>query len=156
MRIEELVSDWELEEIRQELVHGDAPDVVAFRHGIPRLSVIDYDIEVANRWSDAEEAFVRDNYPNHGKEWDGWRIVGKTYEAIERHAVRRGIRKRHVRWTREEDDAIRRHYPEKGARWDGWKALLPFRAESSDVIARRASSMGVRYEREERQDRNVD
>ena len=140
-----MVTDWELHQIARELSAGDPPDVVAYRHGVPRFAVIDYDIEVVNPWTEAEDAFVRDNYPRHGRDWDGWELIGKSYEAVERHAVRRGIRKRYMRWTEEEDELIRRYYPSHGASWDGWPTLMWWREHVSKKLQSRASAIGVRY-----------
>lgn len=98
MRISELVSDWELDEIRQELREGYAPDVVAFRHGIP--------VEVMPRgkcdkgvqhhaprraWNDVETAFVRDNYRQHDRNWKGWSFLGRTWPSIEKMAHKIGV-----------------------------------------------------------------
>jgi hypothetical protein len=98
--LEGLVSDWELEEIRQELKGGDAPDVVAFRHGVPLGSVRGYSgrhIRHVRRpnelWTDAENAFVKDNYPNHGKRWGGWSLLDRTWEAIRRRASILGVKR---------------------------------------------------------------
>lgn len=35
MSADGIVPDWEYEEIRQELLGGEAPDIVAYRHGLP-------------------------------------------------------------------------------------------------------------------------
>ena len=106
MRIEELVSDWELEEIRQELTSGDAPDVVAFRHGIRDTVVREYrrrhgiasydgyERHFDNVWNDAEIAFVRDNYPNHGRKWSGWKLMDRTWDAIRWYAHRLGVKRK--------------------------------------------------------------
>lgn len=144
MRIDELASEWEVEEMRLELASGDAPAIVAYRHRMPKSAVMELD-SVVNRWSDAEEAFVRDNYPNHGADWDGWEVLGKTYEQVERHAIRRGLRKRKRRWADDEDDLLRSHYPTNGPRWDGWKRLLWWRETTPDTIAHRASTLGLSY-----------
>lgn len=98
MGIDELVSDWEIDEIRIELESGDAPDVVAFRHGIPQEQVRSMARSVGRvgvelrRWSDAESAFLADNYPSHGKPWDGWAMLGRTWDAVRKKASRLGVR----------------------------------------------------------------
>lgn len=105
MRIEELVSDWELEEIRQELRSGMAPDIVAFRHGIDELAVREYrrcgpdryedfSSHFGDRWTEAERSFVRDNYPNHGKSWPGWDMLKRTWVAIRWYAHRMGVKRK--------------------------------------------------------------
>lgn len=104
MRLEELVSDWELDEIHDELAHGNAPDVVAFRHGVTQNSVRDYAKTVRRpssyvrkfdgRWTDAEKAFVRDNYPSHGSKWDGWKFLHRTWDAIRIKANDMGVTRR--------------------------------------------------------------
>lgn len=103
-KLDELVSDWELEEIRQELKSGDAPDVVAFRHGVPLGAVRGYGKGHVRHirkpdelWTDAEKAFVKDNYPNHGEDWVGWEIIGRTWGAIRKYAHRLGIRRKRSR-----------------------------------------------------------
>lgn len=101
MRISELVSDWELDEIRQELRDGYAPDVVAFRHGIPveavpKLSVgrgLQYHAP-HRAWTEAEIAFVRDNYASHGtRNWRGWSFLDRTWPSIEKMAHKLGVTK---------------------------------------------------------------
>ena len=102
MRIEELVSDWELEEIRQELRHGEAPDIVAFRHGIPMEPVREYKRKSLGgptgktnaRWTQAELSFVRDNWPNHDKGWEGWKMLDRTWDAIKWCACRMGVKRK--------------------------------------------------------------
>ena len=102
LRISELVSEWELEEIRQELASGDAPDIVAFRHGISKSSVRELAKTCHRRhtrkwddvWTDAEIAFVRDNYPSHGKRWCGWEMLDRTWDAIRMRAHIVGVRRR--------------------------------------------------------------
>ena len=87
--MDELVSEWELNEIRMELEQGDAPDIVAFRHGLPMDAV--RKMKARNRrakegrsaWSESEVAFVADNYKNHGdKTWEGWKMLKRTWDAI--------------------------------------------------------------------------
>lgn len=109
--LEGLVSDWELEEIRQELKSGDAPDVVAFRHGVPLSSVRGYSgkrtrhVRRPNElWTDAENAFVKDNYPNHGKRWDGWSLLDRTWEAIKRRAHVIGVKRSNASARADESD----------------------------------------------------
>lgn len=106
MEIEELVSDWELEEIRQELASGDAPDIVAFRHGVRESAVRQYkrmrrassydgyERHFDSPWNEAEIAFVRDNYPNHGSRWPGWKLMDKTWDAIRWYAHRLGVKRK--------------------------------------------------------------
>lgn len=104
MRIEELVSDWELEEIRQELSSGEAPDIVAFRHGLPKAPVREIGRAYARYvrrwddvWTDAEKAFVRDNYPNHGRKWEGWSMLKRTWDAIRWRAHLLGVKRKRTR-----------------------------------------------------------
>ena len=98
MRIDELVSDWELEEIRQELRSGEAPDVVAYRHGIPRRALSGlhrrHVRQFEDRWTEAEKAFVRDNWPNHGKGWDGWKMLNRSWDAIKMRASYLGVKRK--------------------------------------------------------------
>lgn len=100
MRISELVSDWELDEIRDELRHGNAPDVVAFRHGVPLEAVRNMrpkgdHTKFDNRWTKEETIFVRDNYPNHGRRWDGWKMLKRhTWDAIRMRAYYMGVRRK--------------------------------------------------------------
>lgn len=99
MSLDELVSDWELDEIRHELVSGVAPDIVAFWHGVPTDAVRSYrrsryTRRPGDKWTDAEIAFVKDNYPNHGRTWAGWKILGKTWESVRRHAYALGVKKK--------------------------------------------------------------
>lgn len=103
MRIDELASDWEVEEMRQELRSGDAPDIVAFRHGMPCSAVRELRARDGHnrhmrkrfeRWTDAEKAFVRDNYPNHGRLWCGWSMLNRTWDAIRMCASYLGVKKR--------------------------------------------------------------
>lgn len=95
-----MTSEWELEEIRQELRSGVAPDIVAFRHSLPPEKVRCYAryhkrIKTPHqRWTDVERAFVRDNYPNHGKGWVGWKMLKRSWDAIKQYASIHGIGKR--------------------------------------------------------------
>lgn len=103
MRLSELVSDWELEEIRQELRSCEAVDIIAFRHGVP-IHVVrryakskGYDRHVRRMddvWTDAEKAFVRDNYPNHGRKWAGWSMLKRTWDAIRWRAHLLGVKRK--------------------------------------------------------------
>lgn len=94
MRISELVSDWELDEIRQELRDGYAPDVVAFRHGIPVGVVPKQWLQhraQRRAWTEVEIAFVRDNYRQHDRNWKGWSFLGRTWPSIEKMAHKIGV-----------------------------------------------------------------
>lgn len=148
-RLEELVSDWELEEILDELEGGENREHVAFRHGIPVSSVprsaqryrerraeaerkaIERERkraeDAARRRAEREErlrrereerarteaerekvfstkrgmpfdryekVFVRDNYPNHGKDWQGWDILGRPYSDVLRVARQMRVKKK--------------------------------------------------------------
>lgn len=105
MSLEELVSDWELDEIRDELRHGNAPDIVAFRHGLTVQPVRKYARSIRERhvrkfderWTEAELLFVRDNYPNHDSRWDGWGMLKRTWDAIRVKANKMGVTRRNVR-----------------------------------------------------------
>lgn len=148
-RLEELVSDWELEEILDELEGGAKRENVAFQHGIPASSIprdahkyrmrleererkrkererqkeeerhqrrlererrLRRDREERERmeaeraqvfsfksgkpFDKYEKVFVRDNYPNHGKNWQGWDILGRPYSDVARVARRMHVKKR--------------------------------------------------------------
>ena len=98
MGVRDLLSDWEIDEVRHELESGDEPDHVAFRHGITRRELGSLMRSVdRRRWSEVEIAFVRDNYPNHGSDWPGWEIMGRSRSAIRNQARRLGLEssKRH-------------------------------------------------------------
>lgn len=45
-------------------------------------------------WSPEEEATLREHYPAHGREWDGWELLlpGRTRRAIAVQATRLGVR----------------------------------------------------------------
>lgn len=109
MRLHELASEWELEEIRDELRHGNAPDIVAFRHSLPVKPVRDYaktigskyERQTRDKWTDVELAFVRDNYPSHDSTWDGWKILKRTWEAIRVKANKMGVKRRNVKTNEE-------------------------------------------------------
>lgn len=116
MSLEDLVSDWELEEIRQELKSGDAPDIVAFRHGIDMKAVREFNGRSGHKrhtrrlddvWTDVEIAFVMDNYPNHGKRWGGWSLLDRTWEAIRKRAHIIGAKRSNASARADESD-IRR------------------------------------------------
>jgi len=146
-RLEELVSDWELQEISEELGSGTAPDVVAFRHGVGVTSVRAYARKgCTDRWTDAELAFVRDNYPAHGEYWPGWTMLKRSWATIVNKAALMGVRRRHLRWTEEDDALLRDYYPTHGPSWSGWKSLMPCRPNGKDNLAKRASALGIRYE----------
>jgi len=141
-RLEELVSDWELEEIRQELEAGEAPDIVAFRHGIPTRAIPRRAKERQNEWSDVEMAFVRDNYPQHGTQsWKGWSFLDRTWHSIGKMAHKLGVtRKRLERpWSESEVSFVRDNYPNHGKGWSGWRTL----DRSWAAIRMKASNMGV-------------
>lgn len=148
-RLEELVSDWELEEILGELEGGAKRENVAFQHGVPIGSIprdarkyrkrleererervererrqeeerlqrrlererrLRRDREERERmeaerarvfavksgrpFDKYEKVFVRDNYPNHGKDWQGWDILGRPYSAVSRVARMMKVKKR--------------------------------------------------------------
>lgn len=148
-RLNDLVSDWELEEILDELEGGAKREHVAFRHGIPVSSLprsarryrerrreleerrvererkraeeaerrraeraerlererIEKERMEAERskvfaikrdmpFNRYEKVFVRDNYPNHGKEWQGWDILGRPYSAVSRVARQMHVKKK--------------------------------------------------------------
>ena len=150
MRIRELVSDWELEEIREELRHGNAPDVVAFRHGLP-IDVMPrgrggkglQDHSSYRIWTDVEKCFVRDNYPNHDTySWRGWTLLDRSWQSIVQMAAQLGVtRKRRERpWTDAEVEFVRDNYPNHGKNWDGWGILERTWAS----VRMKASYMGVR------------
>ena len=109
MRLHELVSDWELDEIREELRHGNAPDIVAFGHGLPVQPVREYSRSIGDRytrklkdrWTDVELAFVRDNYPSHDSTWDGWKMLKRTWDAIRVKANKMGVKRRNVKTNEE-------------------------------------------------------
>ncbi len=109
MRLHELVSDWELDEIREELRRGNAPDIVAFNHGLPMQPVREYSRDVGDRytrkfkdrWTDVELAFVRDNYPSHDSTWDGWKMLKRTWDAIRVKANKLGVKRRNVKTNEE-------------------------------------------------------
>lgn len=110
MRISELVSDWELEEIRDELRHGNKPEFVAYRHGIPTTAVRQMkprgdQTKFENKWTFEEKQFVRDNYPNHGRGWKGWEFVGRhSWDSIRQIAHKMGVRRKSMqtneRWRK--------------------------------------------------------
>lgn len=150
MRLEELVSDWELDEIRDELSSGTAPDIVAFRHGIPievmpksksRKKLQDH--SSYRIWTDAERAFVRDNFPSHGtSSWRGWSFLNRSWPSIEYMAVQLGVtnKQRERPWTDGEVAFVKDNYPNHGKGWGGWKYLKRTWAS----IRMKASNMGVK------------
>lgn len=147
--LRELVSDWELEEIRHELAVGTAPDVVEFRHGLPKGSVGRRHVNKGvqrhaehRAWSYVELAFVRDNYPHHDRWWPGWGMLKRTWPSIAEKAHTLGVTKkqRERPWTSCEVAFLTDNYPNHGKSWDGWKNLK----RTWDAIKMKASYLGVR------------
>ena len=95
------------------------------------------------RWSDREDSLLREHYPGHGKEWQGWEnaLPTKTPRLIERRA--RSLRISRA-WSSEELESLRVGMWEHGGDWSGWKKVLPGR--SSFEIAKKAAERGYRKE----------
>ena len=97
----ERVSDWEADEIEGELRSGATPENVAFQHGlgvsdvkrIMRLRGLSSDSE-PHQWTQAETLLVRDNYPQHGPDWVGWKefLPGMSWVNIKAKAHRMGVK----------------------------------------------------------------
>lgn len=107
-------------------------------------------IYATGNWSDAERQVIRDNYPAHGPEWDGWDVIlpGRTHHAIQMCASRMGVsvrpeipRGRGIPWTVGELRALKQHYPMHGSAWDGWSYELPRRSRCS--ISSMAKALGI-------------
>lgn len=152
-RLEDLVSDWELEEIRHELSVGTAPDIVEFRHGLPRGFVGRrktcrgvQDHSSYRVWTDVEMAFVRDNYPSHGtRNWAGWKILKRSWPSIENMAHSLGVTKkqRERPWSDSEIAFLRDNYPNHDRHWEGWSQI----DRTWGAIRWRAHLLGVRKRR---------
>lgn len=154
-KILEYVSEWELEEIRHELMNGDDPAYIAFWHGVPRelvhrgLAYPKTEEEVAfsgkfKRWDSNSIEFLFENYPIHDKDWDGWEKLGRTWKSIQAKATTLGIgRAKYVGWTEPEINFVREHYQSHGKNWDGWARLN----RSWASIVNKAFSLGVRKDK---------
>lgn len=151
-RLEDLVSDWELEEIRAELAAGYAPDIVAFHHGIPASAIKknasqakSREIGMHDAWSAVEICFVRDNYRNHDKDWQGWSFLDRSWDSIRKMAQMLGATKKQNErpWTTVELEFLRDNYPNHGKGWDGWEML----DRTWTAIRWKAHLLGVRYSR---------
>lgn len=104
-------------------------------------------------WTDKELQLVRENYPEHGGDWDGWAaaLPGRSPRAIYRKAndmgvFYRGPRKQlggGRRWSPEEEEILKKNYYEHGPLWEGWEDLLPGRNYTS--IANKASLLGISH-----------
>ena len=144
MGIDELVSDWELDEMRHEAEQGVAPDVIAFRHGLPVGSVSRRSLlgckDTGMAWTAAEEAFVRDNYPNHPRmEWTGWKMLERPWNSIRAKAYKLGVTRKMRTWSDDETSFLRDNYPSHGKDWDGWDFLC----RTWGAIKMRAHKIGV-------------
>lgn len=109
-------------------------------------------------WSEAEDAALAANYPEHGANWDGWDEVlpNRTRSAISARAVGRGIRmtpeafRRRAQerqaeadgWAAGEIVALATYYPFYGPMWRGWGEVLPNRTR--DARADKARALGIR------------
>ena len=96
------------------------------------------------KWTSDEIAIVKEYYPSHGKEWNGWNDLlpdrGKT--AIAACASKHGFtNSSKAPYTKAEDQAIIDNYPVHGSTWDGWRQILPNRSVSA--IKNRAMKLGV-------------
>lgn len=151
-KILDYVSEWELEEIRHELMHGEDPAFVAFRHGVPRklvnrgLAYPKTKEEVSfsgkfKRWDSSSVAYVFENYPIHGQDWEGWKKLGRTWKSIQSKATSLGIgRAQYTCWTKRECDFLKEHYHNHGKNWDGWARL---NNRSWNSIVNKAFSLGL-------------
>lgn len=98
-------------------------------------------------WTEAEDALLREHYPEHGADWDRWAelLPGRSRFAIRTHASQAGIAAlRHGKgalWKDREDEVVREHYPVHGPLWFGWAVLLPGRF--ARAIIARADRLGL-------------
>lgn len=152
-RLDELVSDWELEEIRHELSVGTAPDIIEFRHGLPKGTIGRrkaykgvQDHSSYRMWDDAERAFVRDNYPQHGtSHWTGWKLLRRSWHSIEKMAHELGVTKkqRERPWSDLEISFLKDNFPNHDRHWEGWNLLN----RTWGAIMMKASYLNVRRKR---------
>lgn len=129
-KVLDYVSEWELDEIRHELTAGEDPAFVAFRHGVPKryitraLAYKESKPEVKfKRWDQDSVQFVRENYPIHGKDWEGWKQLGRTWKAIQTKACSIGMGNSDMMWSQQEIDFLRENYADHDKNWDGWGQL---------------------------------
>ena len=147
-RVLDYVSEWELDEIRHELTAGEEPEFVAFRHGVPRELVtraLAYkepkQRSKFRRWDPESTKFVCDNYPIHGKDWEGWAKLDRSWKAIQARACLLGFGRsqKDALWKQWEIDFLRENYPDHNKDWEGWQQL----DRSWYAIANKAHSMKI-------------
>ena len=102
------------------------------------------------KWGSKEVEAVRNYYPLHGPDWDGWDelIPDRTRHAIQMCASRIGVKVGQdvppasgMPWSADELATLVRLYPEHGGAWDGWRKAIPGRSRSA--IASMAKKAGV-------------
>ena len=112
-------------------------------------------------WTAEEDALVREHYPSHGAQWEGWRelLPHRSLNAIRvrangigTRASREVIAANNARavesstrrcWTEAEVAELATWYPLRGTSWRGWRDVLPGRGATD--IARKAKALGLRH-----------
>ena len=128
----------EISQMHREMRDGSSIEEVAARHGIPQEAVERFRLskeqekrvrETQKRtngtpWSQADLDYVAENYRDHGRDWQGWQRLGRSWKAICFQARRLGQR-RHYRnsWGEDELAFLRENYNTHPLYWNGWKTL---------------------------------
>ena len=118
-------------------------------------------VRIHKRWTEKEDASIREHYPEHGALWEEWdtllphrtttaiRCRAKTLdvkvlpEVALNHRTEGALKARAGDWREGDIVLLATWYPLYGARWSGWKELLPGKVPG-DIDAK-AKALGIGY-----------
>jgi hypothetical protein len=90
-------------------------------------------------WTEYEIEYLRENYREHGLNWDGWKVINRSKRAILYQAGLNGLTDATERWTDEETEFVRKNYLKHGRSWGGWQWLQ----RSYGAIVSKANRIGL-------------